>query len=886
MKRVKLKINGVPKEIVVREERVLLDVLRDDWGLKGTKQSCDRKGQCGACVVIVDGKARPSCLTKVADLDGSEVISIEGLGTPDNPHLIQEAFALAGAIQCGFCTPGMIMSAKALLDKNNNPSKDEIKSALKRNLCRCTGYKKIVEAIQLAGRFMRGELTPDDIRPSAENGVLGKSLVRPSAYLKACGMAEFAGDVSLNNAVELVVLRSPHNHALIKSIDFSAALKMDGVVGVMTAEDIKGTNRLKQIVADQPVLCDDKVHVIGSPIAALAAETKAQGLAALDAIKVEYEILPDYKTPAEAMAKGAIEIHPGTPNICNKQFQRKGDAQKALEEADVVVEQHVVTKCIHQSALEPESAVAWVEGDGEELKVFVKGRSINIHNHAMQMQEALGHENLCLEEAYTGGNFGIKMDLTTEPLAAAAALHFKRPVRYIASLEESMKMTTKRHPYDMNVRIGATKDGKITVLDMDYIVENGAYMSLGIGIMMRSQQMLSGSYDFENVRSYAMLVYTNNAWGGAARGAGPPQVNFAIESTIDMLAEKLGMDPFELRVKNLLHPGGTISTGQVQDTWEVHGCFDDIKDKWYAAKESAEEYNKSSDGKFKKGVGIAAASFGTGKGGPGDKATAFAELNEDGGVTIYGSMADPGEGTDCMITQVAGHIMGLTPDKVRLVTRSTDETPDCGAASGSRITFVPGGAVQDACEKLKAAMDEVGATKASELENAGKPIRYTGTKKLPTTPLDENGQGNPYTARVHGVQIAEVTVNTETGETVVDKMTCVVDPGTLINPQAIEGQIEGGLDMGVGMALREVYELGKTKDWVTFKFPTTKTMFEMETILRETPRVNGTVGACGVGEFVLLPTVPAVINAIAFATGVRITDLPATPEKIKEALAN
>jgi aldehyde oxidoreductase len=294
LKSVDLKVNGRPVRFIVDPDRRLIDLLRQDLRLTGAKQSCDRKGQCGACTVIVNGKAVRSCLTKVASLQGAEVITVEGLGTPENPHLIQEAFVLSGAIQCGYCTPGMIMATKALLDKNPHPTEEEIKRALRRNLCRCTGYVKIIDAVNLAGRFLRGEITPDEVRPDLSKGVIGVSMPRPTAVLKACGRAEFTADIHLDNALELAVVRSPHDHALIKSIDSKDAEGMPGVVGVMTAKDIRGTNRLKHVTDDKPVLCEKEVHVMGDPIALVAAETKSQALAA--AVKVEYELLPVVRT--------------------------------------------------------------------------------------------------------------------------------------------------------------------------------------------------------------------------------------------------------------------------------------------------------------------------------------------------------------------------------------------------------------------------------------------------------------------------------------------------------------------------------------------------------------------------------------------------------------
>ena len=310
MRKIRLRVNGVWRDLIADRKTVLLDLLREDLRLTGAKQSCDRKGQCGACTVVVNGRAQRSCLVRAAELDGADIITVEGLGTPDNPHLIQEAFVLAGAIQCGFCTPGMIMAAKALLDANPKPTVEEIKQALRRNLCRCTGYKKIIEAVQLAGRFLRGETTPETVRPKPADGVMGISHPRPSAMAKACGTAKFTADFHLKGALELAVLRSEVPHARIVSIDASQAEKMPGVAGVLTAADIKGTNILKYIVADRPVLCKDEVRYIGDPILAVAADTRENAAAALEKVNVQLEPLPALSDPEAALAPAAVQLHP------------------------------------------------------------------------------------------------------------------------------------------------------------------------------------------------------------------------------------------------------------------------------------------------------------------------------------------------------------------------------------------------------------------------------------------------------------------------------------------------------------------------------------------------------------------------------------------------
>jgi aldehyde oxidoreductase len=883
MKQICLIVNGARHEFVIGPERVLLDLLRDDLGLTGAKQSCDRKGQCGACMVIVNGRTALSCLTKVHSLDNAQVITVEGLGTPENPHLIQQAFVLAGAIQCGYCTPGMIMATKALLDAIPDPSVDQIKKALTRNLCRCTGYKKIIEAVQLAGSFIRRETSPDAMYPKSSDGVMGVSHPRPSALAKACGTAHFTADIRLKDALELAVLRSAVPHARIVSIDVSAAEKMPGVAGVLTASDIKGTNILKYLVADRPVLCKDRVRYIGDPILIVAADTQAQADAALATVIVKLEPLPVMSCPEDSLRDDAIKIHDDFPNLCFEQPQIKGNAEEALKNSAAVIEAQFNTQINHQAPLEPEATVAYWEEqeEGEDARLVIVGRSINIHFHLGMLQSALGWENMSYREAYSGGQFGIKIDVISEGIAGAAALHFKRSVRYIPSLTESMLMSSKRHAFKMNVKLGADTQGNLTAYCNDYLVDKGAYYSIGHVVVNRSLLMLSGSYNIPNVNARARMVYTNNPWGSAARGAGPPQVNFALECAMDMLADKLGVDPFEFRLKNSLQPGQSKSTGRIVQQWCLPELMEAMRPHYERAIQEATAHRH---GRIKRGVGLGTGAFGIG--GPGDVSVAAVELDIDGGISVYAAAADPGEGNDSMLSQLTAAFMGIPLEKVRLYTRDTDNTAASGPAAGSRITYMIGGALINALEQLKTAMQETGSRTSEELETAGKPKRFLGSKKNEDAgPLDtQTGQGPSFESQVHAVQMVELEVDTESGQVSILKMTTTVDAGQVINPQNLTGQLEGGMDMGVGFALREEYIAGKTRDWVSFKFPTIRNSFEMETIVRETPRPKGPLGATGVGEMCMVPTAPAVINAIKNATGIWICDLPATPEKVKAAL--
>ena len=884
MKTVNLKINGVERSFEVDSDKVLIDLLRDDLNLTGTKQSCDRKGQCGTCVVLIDGKPIRSCLKKVIDLANTSITTIEGLGTPDRPHPIQEAFVLSGAIQCGYCTPGLVLATKALLDENPNPDVTTIKRTLAMHMCRCTGYKKIIEAVKLSSRFLRGETSPKEYRSDLKRGIIGVSHPRPSSILKACGLAKFAADIKLENALELALVHSTEYHALIKSIDTTAVEKMPGVVGVMRAEDIKGTNRIRDGAPDRPVLCEDKVRTLGDPIVAVAAKTREQARAAAAAVRVEYEPLRVMMTPEEALAPDAVQIHSHSPNLCYTQPLVKGDAEKALAESAAVVEAEFSTQMNHQAPLEPEACLAYLDGEGANAQLVVIGRSIAIHLHTGQIKEAVGWENMRYKEAYAGGQFGIKASVTTEAITAAAALHFKRPIRYVPSLKESLLTTSKRHPYRAKLKLAADSNGHLTALTYVFTINKGSYALGGPGNSMeRSLYMLQSSYNIPNIKAFGQMVYTNNAAGGAARGAGPPETIFAVESAVDMLAEKLKIDPLEFRRMNSLQPGQTKATGMVADQWPFPELCTTIKPYYQKAKEEAAAFN-AKGGPLKRGVGLGADSFGIGD--PGDVAKLSLEIDPDDGVTVYAAVADPGEGNDSLLTQITAHKLGLPLEKVRLYCRDTDRTVDAGGAWGSRMTLMAGNALLNAIEQLENAMREAGSKTYAGLKKAGKPTRYEGSaQNKGQYGFDpKTGRSDNFVTEAHNIQMAEVEVNTNTGRARVIKMTSVIDAGPIINPQNFEGQLEGGMDQGVGYALREEYVHGKSKDYVTFRFPMITDSFDMEIITRETPRATGPFGATGIGEMTMVSTAPAVTNAIKDACGARILDIPATPPKITAAL--
>jgi aldehyde oxidoreductase len=613
----------------------------------------------------------------------------------------------------------------------------------------------------------------------------------------------------------------------------------------------------------------------------VAADTKAQADAALKKIRVKLESLPVLSDPVAALAADAVAVHDDRPNLCFEQPQIKGDVQAALKNSAAVIDAVFSTQINHQAPLEPEACVACWEGEGEDRKLVIIGRSINIHFHLGMLQEALGWENMRYVEAHSGGQFGIRIDVISDGIAGAAAIHFNRSIRYIPSLAESMLMTSKRHAFQMKVKMGADAKGHLSAYCNDIVIDKGAYYSIGHVVLHRALLMLSGSYHIPNIEARGRMVYTNNPWGSAARGAGAPQVNFALECAIDMLADKLNIDPFEFRLRNSLQPGQSKSTGRVVQQWPFPELMETLRPHYERA---VKEANSLRIGTVKRGVGLGTGAFGIG--GPGDASVVAVELDAGGGIRIHAAAADPGEGNESMLIQLAAQFMGTPLSKIRIHTRNTDDTAASGPAAGSRITYMIGGALMNGLEQLKQAMDETGAKTGDELVSAGRPARYLGRKKNEDAgPLDPiTGQGPSFESQVHAVQMVELDVDTETGKVTVRKMTTAVDAGTVIHPQNLTGQLEGGIDMGVGWALREEYIAGKTRDWVTFKFPRMRQSFNIETVIQETPRPLGPLGATGIGEMCLVPTAPAVINAIKNATGAWVCDLPATPEKIKAAM--
>ena len=871
-------INGVPRKVITNPRRKLLEVIRKDLRLTGTKEGCSA-GHCGTCTVLLDGKPVLACRIPVAEVRGRSVTTIEGLGTADQPHPLQLAFAKAGAIQCGFCTPGLIVRSKALLDKNPRPGREEIGTFLQPHLCRCTGYQKVFEAVELAAAVLRGETGPISLK--TEGGLIGQPVARMDALQKATGTALYADDIAVDGCCFLKVLRSPHPHARILKIDKAEAEQAPGVVAVFTAEDVDGTNILKMAADDQPLLCRDKVRFIGDPLAAVVAVSEGEALRALELIEVSYEPLEPVLTPWEALREGAPKVHDDRDNLFFQQPIIFGGGGQGFPETDFTVEARYTTQTVDHAYLEPDSGIAFIHENGQ---LVILSGSQNIHAHRKTIAGAIGLpiEQVRVIQPPMGGAFGGHLDVSVGGLLGLAAWKLKRPVKLVFTRAETFQATTKRHPFYLNLKIGANKDGTFTGLQGEVLADGGAYQSFSKSVTTRGLAHASGPYRFRWANLLGRAVYTNTAIRGAMRGFGVPQTIFALESAVDELALQMGIDPLELRLKNAFVPGDVTICGQtLADAFGFRECLETLQPHYRRA---LAEAKSNGNAEVKRGVGLAGIWFGPGRSAP-DQSEAWAELLPDDRLQVWIGAADMGQGAETLFWQVAAETMGFPLERVQVCTTDTRFTPDGNFSAGSRQTYVSGRAVQMAVEELKKNMEDNGTAGYEQMKAKGLPTLFKAVNRPETTKLDpEDGRGVPWETYSFGVQMAEVAVEVETGRVKVLKVTSVNDLGTVINRQIVEGQIEGAILMGLGYALTEEFVDNVTDSFAKFRIPRAKDTPLMEVITLNIPRKKGPFGASGTAEYADAPTAPAIMNAVANACGARIRDLPATPDKVKAAL--
>lgn len=897
-------VNGVERNIVVNGKDTLAKVLREQLGLTGTKVGCGQ-GQCGACNVILNGKLVRSCAIKINKInDGDSITTIEGIGTPQKLHPLQKAFIKHGVTQCGFCVPGFIISAKVLLDNNPSPTREEVREWFhkNRNACRCTGYIPIVDAVMDAAKVLRGEMDESelDFKMPEDGRIWGTAYPRPTAVAKATGTLDYGADLGLKmpeGTLQLALVQTTVSHANIKNIDISEAEKMPGVYKVVTHKDIKGKNRITGLITfptnlgdgwDRPILCDEKVFQFGDAIAIVCADTYENACAAAEKVKVDLEVLPAYMSAPAAMAEDALEIHPGTPNIYYVQNLEKGEPTAPIfEKAPNVVDDDFYVQRQPHMTIEPDVGFAYIDDNGV-LKIHSK--TIGAHLHLLMIAPGLGLEpdQIALVSNPMGGTFGYKFCPTMEGLVGAAALATGKPCFLRYNYFQHMTYTGKRSPFFVNIKFAADEEGKLLAMETDYIVDHGPYSEFGDLLTLRGAQFMGAGYDIPNIRGRGQTVCTNHVWGSPFRAYGSPQSLYSSELLMDELAEKIGMDPWEIRYKNCYSPGSTNPSGQEPEVFSYPEMLEAIKPRYEEAKERAK---RESTDKIKKGVGLSMAVYGCGIDGP-DSSEAWAVLNPDDTVTIVAAWEDHGQGADMGMVGTAHEAlrpMGITPDRIRFTWPDTSKTPNSGPSGGSRQQVLTGSAIRIACSEMLKSLRKPDGTYMSYTEavSADKPLKYVGKYTVPGVPCDEKGQGRPFVVYMYGVFLAEVSVNTETGKVAVDKMTLMADIGKVNNRLVTDGQLYGGIAQGIGLALSEDFEdIEKHSSLVGGGFPYAKDIPDnIEIVYFENyPREFGPFGAAGVGELPLSSPHAAIGNAIYHACGVRVHHLPATPEKILAGL--
>jgi CO/xanthine dehydrogenase Mo-binding subunit/aerobic-type carbon monoxide dehydrogenase small subunit (CoxS/CutS family) len=920
---IQLTVNGTQYELQVTPDTKLADVLRRRLGLTGTKIGCS-DGQCGTCTVLLDGRAVRACVYPAAKAAGREVLTVEGLaaswGDPHELHPLQKAFIEHGAVQCGFCTPGLLMAAAAMwnrmVESGSIPEGEEIKRALARNACRCTGYASILRAVQSAvGEYRNGEpLPPVEIETMQPLRVIGHSYPRPDAVAKVTGTARFADDCGFAGMLYGATLRAGFPHARILSIDTSRARALTGVHAVLTHADVPGRNRHGLVLPDWPVLCDDKVRYLGDAVAVVAADTPEIARDALQRIQVRYEPLPVVASAEQAREPGAALVHEewASGNLLEHIKVRHGDVEVGFAEADIVIEREYRTPTYDHLFMEPECSIgvpAGYDKDHPKVTVYV-GSQIPYADRA-QIAAALGlpEDQVRVVGTLIGGGFGGKEDIMGQIHAALLAQATGHPVKILYDRAESLLAHPKRHATVIRIKTGAKRDGRLTAVQAELVGDAGAYASLSTKVLTRATTHATGPYQVPHARIDCYAMYTNNPPSGAFRGFGVTQSAFAVESNMDILAHELGMDPFKLRRINALRVGSTTATGQVlRESVGLLDCLDWVESRVQELSGSPVPNLQFPDAQI--GWGLACAYKNTGLGGGADDAAAAEiELYADGDLTgtdvkVRASSADLGQGLVTVVAQCAAEELGLPLERVRVLLSDTDRTPDGGPTTASRQTFVTGNAARLAAATLRQRLARVAAEqwdvppetirfKGGELRAEGHaaPLsqgarwllalgqepRLTYRYVAPQTrPLGTGG--DMHIAFGFGVQAAQVAVDAKTGKVQVLRVVAAADGGRALNPLAFRGQIEGGIVMGLGTALTEEYVLHngipQTRRWKDYQTPLLGDMPEMEVQIVEHPAAEGPFGAKGIGELPSIPTAPAICNAIYSATGVRVAKLP------------
>ncbi|MEJ2757474.1 MAG: molybdopterin-dependent oxidoreductase [Anaerolineales bacterium] len=917
-----LTINHKPLTVEVEAGETLSELLRETLNLTGTKIGCN-EDECGSCTVLIDGQPILSCNYPAMRAQGKNVLTIEGLGKPaengDMPmlHPLQQAFIEYGAVQCGFCIPGQIMTAYALLQRSPDPSSAEIRQDLKDTLCRCAGYPTIERAIKAAAYSLRtGEPLPPPQIPESKEPLhtIGKLQIRPDSVAKVTGDAKFTDDLKFDQMLHAAVKRALIPHGILKRLDVEKARALQGVGAVLTAADIPGQQTHGIVIHDWPSMIGIGEHVryVGDAVAIVAAKTREIALQALDLIEAEFKLLEPVTDPVQARSPESPELH-DKGNLLKHIKVRKGDMDAGFEDADVVLDHIYHTATTDHACLEPECTIARPTTD-DRMEIYVGSQIPYADRNQVALALGWDEKRVRVVGQLMGGGFGGKEDIAGQIHAALLAHATHRPVKLLYDRHESLIAHPKRHATQIKIKVGAKKDGTLVAAETELYGDTGAYASLGEKVMTRATTHSSGPYEIPNVRADCYAMYTNNPPSGAFRGFGVTQSAFAVESMMDSLAEALGMDPIEIRRKNALRVGSVTNTGQVlTSSVGLMECIDltTAELKKLAGDEPFKPRQEPDAPHIVKAWGTAVAYKNTGLGGGApDKAGAEVELFDDGHLEVRTSSAELGQGLVTVLQIIVAEEFQVPPDRVNVLVMDTDLSPDGGPTTASRQTFVTGNAARYASISLRDLMTttlaekfdvppaeirfveglaQVGKHKV-ELSAVARMIKQEGRQPVTmyeywapeTKPLGEGG--DMHFAFSFAAQAAEVAVNTHTGEVKVLRVIAATDVGKALNPLGLRGQIEGGVMMAIGNALTEemIMEEGHvfTDRMARYRIPSIEATPEIIPIVVEDPTVDGPYGAKGIGEIISIPTTPAITNAIYNAVGVRVDRLPVDQESI------